>query len=26
MVRRNSKYGPFWGCSTFPRCWGKRQA
>ena len=26
MVQRNSKYGPFWGCSTFPRCWGTRQS
>ena len=26
MVHRNSKYGPFWGCSTFPRCWCTRQS
>jgi restriction system protein len=26
MVLRNSKYGAFGGCSTFPKCWGKRQA
>jgi len=22
MVRRRSKYGPFWGCSSFPDCGG----
>ncbi|MCF3648726.1 restriction endonuclease [Synoicihabitans lomoniglobus] len=23
MVERNGKFGPFWGCSQFPRCRGK---
>lgn len=25
LVRRNGKYGAFWGCSTYPRCKYKRQ-
>lgn len=25
MVRRNGSRGEFWGCSTFPRCRGKRE-
>ena len=25
MVRRTSEYGPFWGCSQFPRCRGIRK-
>lgn len=24
MVKRQSQYGEFWGCSRFPQCWGKR--
>ena len=24
MVRRTGRYGPFWGCSTYPRCKGTR--
>jgi restriction system protein len=24
MVRRHSEHGPFWGCPTFPKCWGTR--
>jgi DNA helicase-4 len=23
MIRRDGKRGPFWGCKTFPDCWGK---
>ena len=25
MVRRDSRYGPFWGCSMYPGCRGKRR-
>ena len=25
MVPRESQYGPFWGCTAFPRCRGKRR-
>ncbi len=25
MVLRNGKYGRFYGCSTYPRCWGTRR-
>jgi len=25
MLKRTSKFGPFWGCSQFPRCGGRRK-
>ena len=25
MTRRIGKFGPFWGCSRFPRCKGTRE-